>query len=229
MTVGELKVKLSADVKEFDKGIDVVKNALENMETKSKGTTQKVSGMIGDIAENIRQSSPAMADAGAIAFGAIDDGVPAITEGILSSVQYIMDRIISSFNGYNGQMTGVGAELMQGIGIGIIQSSSYLKEQVQTMGESVIAEIGNVFEIASPSRKTMYLGEMIGEGLAVGIAQSLGKVEISAGNMYQGVMDATNKTNNTYNTYNSTYNGKAGVNDSVSMADFENRIRRAYV
>ena len=161
-------------------------------------------------------------------FGALDGALPGVTEEIIASSGSMIESVIGSLAGYQGDMEGIGANLMEGVGMGIIQSSSALKEQIQSMGQSVLTEIKNVFEIASPSKKTAYLGQMIGEGLAYGIAESIGKVNMASQSMYSAATQDAGASNYTYNTYNSTYNANAGINDSVKMADFENRLRRAY-
>jgi len=146
---------------------------------------------------------------------------------MLSSAAGIMERVRGAIESYTPAMAQAGSGLIMGIGQGITESTGYLLERVNTLGARVLSEIESVFEIASPSKKTLYIGEMIGEGLAAGIAQSLSKVEISAGKLYSAA-EAPQSVKNTYNTYNSTYNGTGAQGDAVNMADFENRIRRAY-
>lgn len=227
MTVGELKIKLSADTAELSSGIDTARGALENMEKGGLSAASGVKSMIAGIAENIRGQSPQMQNAGRDLFGAVTDGMRPAGEEMLSSAAGIMERVRAAIESYTPAMAQAGSGLIMGIGQGITESTGYLLERVNTLGARVLSEIESAFEIASPSKKTMYIGEMIGEGLAVGIAQSLSKVEISAGKLYSAA-EAPQSVKNTYNTYNATYNGAGGQGDAVNMADFENRIRRAY-
>ena len=145
MTVGELKVTLSAETKDFEKQMDLATAALENIEEKGRETTESM--------------IKAMAD------------MNTITESILESVPSTMESIMSAFESYVPQMTDVGRQM--------------------------------------------------GEGIANGIAGSLANVE-----MYTGAQDTGDTS--TYNTYNTTYNAGNSVSSGVSIADFENRIRRAY-
>jgi len=183
MTVGELKINLSAETGEFEKGMETAKTALKSMETESAVTTKNVSQMVGDIAASMQADSQMMVQAG--------------------------------------------IDLIGSISTGIEQSSGGLLGKINDLGQSVLSEIENVFEIASPSKKTAYLGEMIGEGLANGIANSLGRVQVSAGGMHDAAMGA-GASSSTYNTYNTTYMGANKNSEAVNLADFENRIRRAY-
>lgn len=226
-TIGELKIKLSADIREFDEGIRTAKSALESMETTSSATGNKVANLVPDIANSIAQSSPKMAAAGSVAFGALTENIPTITEEILGAVPYVMDKVCGEFEGYNVNMIGIGTELVAGIGLGISQSTGALLVKIHSFGQSVLGEMESVFDIASPSKKTIYLGQMIGEGLAAGITKSLGSVELSASALYGAAMIDAPSTSNTYNTYNTTYQATTSSN-AVNMADFENRIRRAY-
>ncbi|MBN2879996.1 MAG: hypothetical protein JXN65_10270 [Clostridia bacterium] len=227
MTVGELKIKLSADTAELSRGIDTARGALENMEKGGVSAASGVKSMIAGIAENIRGQSPQMENAGREIFGAVAEGAQPAGEGMLSSITGIMERVKAAIGSYTPEMAQAGGGLVIGIGQGITESTGYLLAKVNTLGARVLNEIESAFEIASPSKRTMYIGEMIGEGLAEGIAKSLSKVEISAGRLYTAAEPAQS-VKNIYNTYNSTYNGASAQGDAVNMADFENRIRRAY-
>lgn len=184
MTVGELKISLSADTSNFEKGMESAKQALSTMEDESRVTAKNISNMVSKIAEKISTDSPLMVQAG--------------------------------------------IDLIGGISSGIEQSSGGLLTKINKLGQSVLSEIENVFEIASPSKKTAYLGEMIGQGLAAGIAQSLGNVQVSANMLYDAAAGSASAGSSTYNTYNTTYMGAGNRSEAVNLADFENRIRRAY-
>lgn len=184
MTVGELKINLSTDTSNFEKGMESAKQALISMENESNMTVRNVSQIVREIAENMKSDSPLMVQ--------------------------------------------TGIDLIGGISIGIEKSSGGLLGKINKLGQSVLSEIENVFEIASPSKKTAYLGQMIGEGLAAGIAQSLGKVQVSANLLYDAAENSASAGGSTYNTYNTTYMGAGNNSEAVNLADFENRIRRAY-
>ncbi|MEX1376494.1 MAG: hypothetical protein AB1Z23_03360 [Eubacteriales bacterium] len=228
MTVGELKIKLSADAVDFDRGIGSAKDALSSMEAKGAAAAQNAAAIAAQIAQSVKNAAPAFAEAGGAAFGAIDSNVPAVAEEIATSVPYIVGRIQSEFALHSEGMAQTGSSLMSGIGQGISSSLGGILQAVNSVGQSVLQEIESVFQIASPSKKTAYLGEMIGEGLAEGINRSLEKVEISAGGMYAAAMDTAPRAGSVYNTYHTTYNAPNTAGSAAGMADFENRIRRAY-
>lgn len=184
MTVGELKISLSADAGDFERGMESAKHALVSMEKESSVTTKNVSKMVSEIAASMLADSPLMVQAG--------------------------------------------VDLVGGISTGIEQSSRGLLNKINKLGQSVLSEIENVFEIASPSKKTAYLGEMIGDGLAAGIAQSLGKVQVATNGLNDAAGGQVSGGGSTYNTYNTTYKGAGSTSEAVNIADFENRIRRAY-
>jgi hypothetical protein len=184
VTVGELKINLSADTNDFEKGMETAKLALMRMEKESTVTAKNVSAMAGKIAADMQADSPMMMQAG--------------------------------------------IDLIGGISAGIEQSADGLLGKVNRLGQSVISEIEKVFEIASPSQKTAYLGQMIGQGLAAGITESLGKVQLSAAGLYDSAQGISPAGSRTYNTYNTTYMGSGNNSEAVNLADLENRIRRAY-
>lgn len=181
MTVGELKINLSAETSEFEKGMETAKQALKGMESESAVTVNNVSKLANDIAANIQSDSPLMVQAGIDLIGGISEGIENASGGVM--------------------------------------------DKINSLGQKILAEIESVFEIASPSKKTAYFGEMIGEGLAAGIANSMSRIDISSGGVYA---TPQMQSSSTYNTYNTTYMGDRSNSEAVNLADFENRIRRAY-
>ena len=228
MNVGELKIKLSADAGELEKGIAGAKSALESIENFGGRTSRELQKFTAEAAGIIKSGNPIIKEAGRVTFVALEEAAKDAGNEIIKLSESLMQSVIARLAGHTEEMQGVGEDLVAGIGIGIMRGSGQLKEQINSMGQSVLREIRDVFEIASPSKKTAYLGQMIGEGLAAGISDSLKNVELQAGNMYSAATEAVQGSSYTYNTYNSTYNAGASQADNVKMADFENRLRRAY-
>lgn len=93
---------------------------------------------------------------------ALDKEIPAIGRVIISAVG-------ESLADLPGQMLDVGEELVTGIWQGVADKLGWLKKKLSGFTESVLDGIKDFFDIHSPSGATAYFGEMLDEGLAVGV------------------------------------------------------------
>lgn len=95
----------------------------------------------------------------------------------------------------------IGKYLIEGLWDGIKSMGNWLWEKVKGFGESVLGWFGDVLGISSPSKKMRWQGQMIGEGLALGIQDTTADVENAMSNLASGVEASVNPTiNPTANT-----------------------------
>jgi len=71
----------------------------------------------------------------------------------------------------------VGANIVQGLANGMKNATSKISEAASDIGQKVKDGIANFLQIKSPSRVTMQLGMDTGEGMAVGMQRSLGRIQ----------------------------------------------------
>lgn len=93
---------------------------------------------------------------------ALDKEIPAIGRVIISAVG-------ESLADLPGQMLDVGEELVTGIWQGMTDKVGWLKKKISGFTETVLDSIKDFFDIHSPSGETAYFGEMLDEGLAMGV------------------------------------------------------------
>lgn len=89
--------------------------------------------------------------------------------------------------------TGVGNQMGAGFSAGLGQWLEPLRSQARATVNAAIASARIAGDIRSPSRKTAYLGRMMGEGLAVGIVGTSAKVRAAAGGVTTGAADVAAK------------------------------------
>lgn len=78
-------------------------------------------------------------------------------------------RIADALSGIASQMLGVGRDIVQGLWNGISNGWSWLTDQVRNLANSLVSGIKSVLKIKSPSQVFMGIGDMMGQGLALGI------------------------------------------------------------
>lgn len=105
----------------------------------------------------------------------------------------------------------IGSNIGQGIIDGISSMWASVIGFAESLAQAVYDKIKAALSIKSPSKKTTFLGEMLGEGLILGMANAERKVANAAGSMTGAAMSGM-----------SNYNG--GINISVSGAGDPNAV-----
>lgn len=90
------------------------------------------------------------------------------------------------------KMLGVGKDLVTGLWNGISNMSGWIADKISGFTGGVLDGIADFFGIHSPSRETAWLGNMLGEGLGVGITESIGTAVKSAKAMSDKVLGTLN-------------------------------------
>jgi hypothetical protein len=87
-----------------------------------------------------------------------------------------LDQMASSAHGY-------GAAAGQGLANGLASKRSAVAHQAYLLAAASNKAMQGGFQVASPSKVTTYIGEMVGQGLIVGMDRKTGDVAASAGRM----------------------------------------------
>jgi len=112
---------------------------------------------------------------------------------------------------YNGAFN-VGYQVGNGIIAGIAAIWDSVVGYASSLADAVYNEIKDALKVFSPSKRTEYIGEMLGAGLAEGMAGSERKVSAAAGSMAGAAMSGMS----------TTYSG--GININVSGAGDPNAV-----
>ena len=139
----------------------------------------------------------------------------AITSGIAtvkSNVGKIVTTILNSLGELPSKVFDIGKNLVEGLWNGINGMADWVGEKISSFTDGVLDGIASFFGINSPSKETAYFGEMLGEGLGVGMIDSIGTAVKSAKKMTNEVLEGINGNLGTMNLNTS------GLNGSVSGA-----------
>lgn len=87
----------------------------------------------------------------------------------------VSNGIIKTFSSIN--LTSTGANIMQGLNNGMLSMKGKLLQTASSIASAVNSAMNKALEIHSPSKKTAWTGEMIGQGLIHGLSGTLRDIE----------------------------------------------------
>ena len=96
----------------------------------------------------------------------------------------------SAFAGLPKQLEELGYQTMQGFLSGLTKNSDYMEESVKTFIAGMVDTFKKQLGIASPSKVTMALGELTGEGFADGILKMVKTVQEAAKDITSAVTES---------------------------------------
>ena len=146
--------------------------------------------------EETEQAAQAMVDGlfGAInVFGIGDVGaeIPqdlaaAISENedvAAQAMDAVIDKLVSPLGFLGEDVEFAGRELVTGLWQGIQENEDWLLQMIEGFTSGVTNAIKGFFGIASPSKKTEWMGEMLTEGLAEGISNKTSSIKTAISNL----------------------------------------------
>lgn len=94
-----------------------------------------------------------------------------------------------AFKDLPGELEELGMQTMQGFLSGLTTNTEYMESAVRTFVSGIIDQFKSQLGIASPSKVTMKLGELVGEGFADGILDMVNAVKDAAKEITDAVTD----------------------------------------
>lgn len=125
------------------------------------------------------------------------DLITQLGKGILEKVDFIKSKIRMLWNSMKaqfeesfGKIVDIGVNLVKGLWDGIKNTYEWIRDKISGFVDDVLGWFKDLFGINSPSKETAWFGEMLGAGLANGIADSAAEAVKAAGQMASDVLDA---------------------------------------
>ncbi len=133
--------------------------------------------IIDGIITGLIEAAPELALAGIDLFIAIITDLPKIIIGIVSAIPKIIKGIIDGFKENFSKMTQIGSDIMSGIGEGIINGVTAVKEKISAAGEKIMNAFKDFFGIHSPSTKMKKeIGLNLADGVGIGFTEQMSKI-----------------------------------------------------
>lgn len=112
-----------------------------------------------------------------------------------SAASTVVSAVTNGLKSLPSKITSIGGDLVRGLWSGISNKVGWIKSKLAGFKDSVMNALKSFFGIHSPSTETAWVGDMLDQGLAEGIARSADAPEKAMQRMTGGVLDVANGMN----------------------------------
>jgi hypothetical protein len=133
------------------------------------GVAGKVQGALSQIPGVVSSSLGSLGAIAGLAMAPVAQEVQKGCDAALLAATFGAPKIIGPFQELSGQMSGLGADMMAGLGQGITANVGVAKAAAETAAAEVLAAAKAAVRSKSPSKDFMDLGKDTQTGLAIGI------------------------------------------------------------
>lgn len=132
----------------------------------------QVPRIVDTVIDGLLDNIDLLVDAAIQLFFGILEAIPEIQKELIESAPDIVGSIVSGLLSAIPEMLKAGGQLLQGLIDGMLDFD--IVGKVSQIGGKVVDAFKDIFDIHSPSRVMKWQGEMLDEGLAVGIEDNAG-------------------------------------------------------
>lgn len=166
----------------IDSGLKLILGLAQGLINALPDLVGKVPILIGQLVGGIINRLPQILQAGVQLLGALANGFIASVPRLIGAIPGMVGQIMHGFTSVN--WGSVGLNIITGIATGIAGAAGRLVTAAVNAANNALNWVKRKLGIHSPSRVFRdQVGEMIGEGMAVGIDESASKVRKAAGRL----------------------------------------------
>lgn len=166
----------------IDSGLKLILGLAQGLINAMPDLVGKVPILIGQLVGGIINRLPQILQAGVQLLGALANGFISSVPRLIGSIPGMVGQIMHGFTSVN--WGSVGLNIITGIATGIAGAAGRLVTAAVNAATNALDWVKRKLGIHSPSRVFRdQVGEMIGEGMAVGIDESASKVKKAAGRL----------------------------------------------
>lgn len=166
----------------IDSGLKLILGLAQGLINAMPDLVGKVPILIGQLVGGIINRLPQILQAGVQLLGALANGFISSVPRLIGSIPGMVGQIMHGFTSVN--WGSVGLNIITGIATGIAGAAGRLVTAAVNAATNALNWVKRKLGIHSPSRVFRdQVGEMIGEGMAVGIDESASKVKKAAGRL----------------------------------------------
>ena len=145
--------------------------------------------IINTIINAVIQAVPLLLDASIQLFNALIDAIPVIIPLIVAEIPSLVTSICGALIENIPALVEAGAQLIGGLVEGMLNPKNWLSG-IQAVGKGIVGAFKGIFKIKSPSRLMRdEIGEYLGEGIGVGVLDSIPTVKRQLGKFAGFVQD----------------------------------------
>lgn len=174
----------------IDAGIDLLMGLADGLIKALPLLIDKIPVIIAKLVGAFANNAPKLLQAGIDLLVKLAAGLIQAIPQLLSSIPQIIASLVQGFSDTQSQMDGVGLNLVKGIWNGIKNGASWLKDKITGFAGNVAGWFKDTFKINSPSKLMAdEVGSYIGEGIGVGVLDSIPTVKKQLGKFAGFVQD----------------------------------------
>ena len=146
------------------------------------------------VSNALIKASPQLLKAAVTLFGALVKAIPQACSALLKSLPQIWTTISGYLKQLPSKVVSIGKDLVAGLWAGM-KDLTWIKSKIKGWVGDVTKFLKKLFGINSPSKVTAYMGEMLDEGLAVGIEDNAKSPMKALGDLSKDMLDEAGQLN----------------------------------
>lgn len=176
--------------------------------------------IITSVVDALITCIPQLVEGAVLLVAAIVENLPTIILALIEAVPSIIDSLVDAFSSIWDKFTTVGENLVKGLWEGIQGLAGWLWDNVSNWASGLWDGICGFFGIHSPSRKMMWMGQMLVDGLANSINDYGDTAVDAAVDMADNVLTAFNDMSDGVNAIDRNFNSGVKLSTEFENPDF---------
>lgn len=153
----------------LETGINLIINIVNGIVSNLPQIAQAILKVIGQLLTTLTQNYPKLLEQGIALIGKLASGLIKAIPDLLKAIPKIIKAIVDTFDEFD--WLSIGKNIIDGVIKGLINAVGSIGNAVKEVAGAIWDGITGFFDIHSPSRKMMWVGEMVDKGLAQGITK----------------------------------------------------------
>ena len=165
----------------LETGVNLLLNIVNGIVNNLPQIIQAVVTVITQFIATITQNLPQILQQGITILGKLIAGLIQAIPQLIAAIPQIISAIVTTFGQYD--WLSIGINILEGIGQGILSAVGSVVDAAVEAAGAIWDSITGFFDMHSPSKRMMWVGEMLDKGLANGIDAYSGVVEDAIGDI----------------------------------------------
>lgn len=165
----------------LETGVNLLLNIVNGIVNNLPQIIQAVVQVINQFIQTIVQNLPQILQQGIEILGKLIAGLIQAIPQLIAAIPQIISAIVTTFGQYD--WLSIGINILEGIGQGILSAVGSVVDAAVEAAGAIWDSITGFFDMHSPSKRMMWVGEMLDKGLANGIDAYSGVVEDAIGDI----------------------------------------------
>lgn len=172
----------------IDAGIQLITAIVSDVPTIIMKIAEAIPEIIDGIISALIDAWPTIKQGGIDLFDQLMAGLADIIVNVEIAAGKVIDAIKNTLRSAWDGLKEIGGYLIEGLWQGISDMSDWVVDKISGFGKDILNGLADTFDVHSPSKKTTWFGQMLGEGLVNGLDDSADSAVKSATSMADKVL-----------------------------------------